>query len=506
MFQIDNSTAATQLPTISNPGTPGFFTDGNPATGQAPTIVPAEWFNTVMMELCNAVIASGQTLTKGKLNQLALAIQSQGAPFAIDTGTANTYLVNFTPAFTARTEGQVIRFKAKTANTGASTLNDGIGAVPLVGGAHSALQAGEIAANGDCWAQWNSSVGGSGSYILLFCTGAPMQVANATQSKHAVNLGQADGRYATIVNPAFNGPIAAQITEGSTPAYNMLAQLSGSGIASYSIGGGYRFYYKSGIGSTTKAGESLAIRSYDLNTGESGNLMTIDGAGNVATSGSITATISEGSSSAYNLVAQFGGGGIYTVSNGGGYRLYYQSGNGSSTKAGESLAIRSYDSSTGESGNLFTIDGAGNVAIATSLTVPAGSQPTNPVVNSQIVTSSSDPSGSNNTASPASTNWIRNSMSAIATAAGFSASFGTNGYLKFPSWLGSFVIQWGSASISTTPTNYNLPTAFPNSCFSAVGVTTVVSNQFAMAPISRTQFSAVSSIGALGIYYIAVGN
>ncbi|MGR2678738.1 tail fiber protein [Chromobacterium haemolyticum] len=190
MFQIDNSTAATQLPTISNPGTPGFFTDGNPATGQAPTIVPAEWLNTVMMELCNAVIASGQTLTKGKLNQLALAIQSQGAPFAIDTGTANTYVVNFTPAFTSRTEGQVIRFKAKTANTGASTLNDGIGSVPLVGGAHSALQGGEIVANGDCWAQWNSSVGSGGSYVLLVCTGGASQVAAATQNCHAVNLGQ----------------------------------------------------------------------------------------------------------------------------------------------------------------------------------------------------------------------------------------------------------------------------------------------------------------------------
>ncbi|WP_208854829.1 phage tail protein [Chromobacterium haemolyticum] len=190
MFQIDNSTAATQLPTISNPGTPGFFTDGNPATGQAPTIVPAEWFNTVMMELCNAVSASGQTLTKGKLNQLALAIQSQGAPFALDTGTANTYVVNFTPAFTSRTEGQVIRFKAKTANTGASTLNDGIGSVPFVGGAHSALQGGEIAANGDCWAQWNSSVGSGGSYVLLVCTGGASQVAAATQNSHAVNLGQ----------------------------------------------------------------------------------------------------------------------------------------------------------------------------------------------------------------------------------------------------------------------------------------------------------------------------
>jgi phage-related tail fiber protein len=43
---------------------------------------------------------------------------------------------------------------------------------------------------GIAWIQWNASVG-SGSYVLLFCTGAPLQVADATKSKHAVTLAQA---------------------------------------------------------------------------------------------------------------------------------------------------------------------------------------------------------------------------------------------------------------------------------------------------------------------------
>ncbi|MBP4049031.1 hypothetical protein J9978_05895 [Chromobacterium violaceum] len=190
MYQIDNASAATSLPAISNPGTPGFFTDGNPATGQAPTIVPAEWLNTVMMELSNAVSASGQTPTKGQLNQLARAIQMQAAPFILDTGSANAYVTPLPVVVTARTEGQIIRFKAKATNTGASTINDGLGVVPLVGGAHQPLQGGEIIANGDAWAQWNSSVGASGSYILLECTGGALQVGNATQGYHAANLGQ----------------------------------------------------------------------------------------------------------------------------------------------------------------------------------------------------------------------------------------------------------------------------------------------------------------------------
>ncbi|NWB30874.1 hypothetical protein HX886_28465, partial [Pseudomonas gingeri] len=111
--------------------------------------------------------------------------------------------------YTARTEGQVLRFKVKTANTGASTINDGVGVVALVGGAHSALQGGELIVNGDAWIQWNTSIGG-GSYILLFCTGAPEQVAPATQPGHAVNAGQIQAQ-----------SLSAFTTGGTAPAFTL---------------------------------------------------------------------------------------------------------------------------------------------------------------------------------------------------------------------------------------------------------------------------------------------
>nr|WP_199065137.1 pyocin knob domain-containing protein [Chromobacterium sp. ASV5] len=136
--------------------------------------------------------ASAPLLPAGGLLQ---ALQSGSISFAIDTGTTNNYAVMLTPAQTVRQEGEVIRFKAKTTNTGSSTLNDGLGAAPLVGGAHQPLQGGEIVAGGDAWAQWNASIGANGSYILLFCTGAAEQVANATQSQHAVTLGQVQNGY-----------------------------------------------------------------------------------------------------------------------------------------------------------------------------------------------------------------------------------------------------------------------------------------------------------------------
>ncbi|WP_248769191.1 hypothetical protein [Pseudomonas sp. MWU12-2345] len=236
MYQIDNSTAVAAIPASTAAGTNGYFTDGNPATGVPATIMPAEFMNMLMMENLNVLTAAGIAPVKNQFNQLALSIakivqngaagaasetsagilklatsalaaagsdnttaitpqklaaqiQAGGLAFATDTGTVNTYVCTFVPALTARIEGQVLRFKVKTTSTGACTINDGLGVVPMVGGAHAALQNGELVANGDAWIQWNTSVGG-GSYILLFCTGAAEQVASATQSQHAVNAGQ----------------------------------------------------------------------------------------------------------------------------------------------------------------------------------------------------------------------------------------------------------------------------------------------------------------------------
>ena len=78
--------------------------------------------------------------------------------FAADTGAANAYVCNFTPAIPVRSESVPVRFKATNANTGSCTINDGLGVVALVGGAHSALQGGEIVANGEAWAQWLSLI------------------------------------------------------------------------------------------------------------------------------------------------------------------------------------------------------------------------------------------------------------------------------------------------------------------------------------------------------------
>ena len=146
------------------------------------------WADTGTSRLKRRNLANSAWLDEGPLDAALRDAASQGE-FISDTGAANAYVCNFVPALTVRSESTPLRFKVANANTTASTINDGIGTVSLVGAAHAALQGGELIANGIAWVQWNASVGG-GSYVLLFCTGAPQQVADATKSKHAVTAGQ----------------------------------------------------------------------------------------------------------------------------------------------------------------------------------------------------------------------------------------------------------------------------------------------------------------------------
>lgn len=168
------------------------FTEGDPTAGVPATVVTGSWLNDVQEELLALLTAAGIAPVKGTQNQVLAALrrlaQNSDGNYAIDTGTANTYLVAYAPAVVAVVDGMVLKFRAKTANTGTSTFNpDGTGAKPIVGGAHAALQGGEIIANGDVWLQYNSSIG-AGSWVLIENSGGAVQVATATQSQQAVNL------------------------------------------------------------------------------------------------------------------------------------------------------------------------------------------------------------------------------------------------------------------------------------------------------------------------------
>jgi hypothetical protein len=97
MFQIDTSTAAAVEPTPAPAGTPGYFTDGNPATNTPATIVPADWFNQITDELLNVLSAAGITPSKSTRNQVATAISKLvsadiAATFGVYAGNPNGHV------------------------------------------------------------------------------------------------------------------------------------------------------------------------------------------------------------------------------------------------------------------------------------------------------------------------------------------------------------------------------------------------------------------------------
>ncbi|MDA5487619.1 tail fiber protein [Yersinia kristensenii] len=106
----------------------GEFTDGNVAGGVPPTILPAEWFNTIQRELINILAAAGITPDSKKFDQVAKAISTlvDKGEFLPIKGTA----VAATKLATPRT----IAGKSfdGTANIAIGAAD--VGALPLTGG------------------------------------------------------------------------------------------------------------------------------------------------------------------------------------------------------------------------------------------------------------------------------------------------------------------------------------------------------------------------------------
>jgi hypothetical protein len=76
VYRIDNASAVPTLPLVPPTYVPGFFTDGNPASGAEATILDAWWLNMVQEEVLAVVEAAGLPPDKADNTQLYQAIQA----------------------------------------------------------------------------------------------------------------------------------------------------------------------------------------------------------------------------------------------------------------------------------------------------------------------------------------------------------------------------------------------------------------------------------------------
>lgn len=103
--------------------------------------------------------------------------QSQSGNYAVDTGTANNYIVALTPALTVHIPGMPIRVKILNTSTGASQLNPGPGNKPIVNVDGSAIAGPELPAGG----------------IVTFIYDGTSYQASATEVQLANDIGSFSG-------------------------------------------------------------------------------------------------------------------------------------------------------------------------------------------------------------------------------------------------------------------------------------------------------------------------
>lgn len=113
-----------------------MFHDGNPATGALGTFLAAAWHNSVQEEIAGVVEKTGIALDPNNNAQLFAAIltliEANSGNYLLDTGAANAYVVAANPAIGAYAQGLTVKYRIAHSMTGASTLNAGAGAVPLL--------------------------------------------------------------------------------------------------------------------------------------------------------------------------------------------------------------------------------------------------------------------------------------------------------------------------------------------------------------------------------------
>lgn len=95
---------------------------------------------------------------------------------------------------------------------------------------------------------------------------------------------------------------------------------------------------------------------------------------------------------------------------------------------------------------------------------------------------------------------------------GFLTSFATNGYVVFPVWLGSVIIQWGrSADSAGAIVRGTFPIAFRSDCYVIVGSQAGTSldaraTAWSIASLTQYDYRSLQSGGSgIGAFYVAIG-
>ncbi|MEX3688847.1 glycosyl hydrolase family 28-related protein [Paraburkholderia sp. BR14263] len=221
------------------------FHDGNPEEGVLGTFVMAAWLNALQEEVANAIESTGVQLDPTRYTQLRDAIHAINVQrtVLVDTGVKNAYAgANPTP-LTANTLVSGVRqlVQIENNNDGPSTYApDGLPPKPILGMNDQPLQGGELVSPGVAdftYIVHPAFNQGNGVWLLDDCSGGGRQTAPATQSGHAVPLGQltdhSDGTPGASLIGWDGGTLATQMQRRISYVADSVAEISALSVAKY---------------------------------------------------------------------------------------------------------------------------------------------------------------------------------------------------------------------------------------------------------------------------------
>lgn len=263
------------------------------ATGtQTTPSVDSGWTALAVVTVANGqstVTAGNITIPAGvpQITSLVQMMQTESTNYALDTSTTpNQITIALTPPITAYTDGMQLNFRAANNSSGAVNINAGPGNIALSGAA-GALQSGEIVAGGYYSAVYQSN---TGTAVLVGQGAGAEQVNPATQSKHAMQLGQATGRLlkttlftasGTFTALAATNSIRVRMCGGGGAGGS--AFTNGASTSSVGSGGAYGSFLEAYFTSGFTGGLAVTIGAGGTAAGSGGT----GGSGGATTLGSI---------------------------------------------------------------------------------------------------------------------------------------------------------------------------------------------------------------------------
>lgn len=442
---------------------------------------------------------------------LRRVLQFGRTTWAPDTGTKNNIVANLSPAVAELLDGMEANFRVAFTNDGACTFTpngaagSAIPKLPLYGGDHADLDAGDLPAGTQVRAQLNKTlnVAEGGAWVIKSISGGmartltppvgdmSTRVANmaalfaATDGFQTVDVA---GKTDTLLTAAQYGVAMLRLTGELTGNKSVLLPkqpgqwivenaATGDYNLNAAVAGGGGTYVVMPVGSPVilcsdgrnvkfaSAGGQAAIRAIPV-TGKSGTSLTITGG---YTPGAVLvekngALLQPGTAASPDFIAIDGVKITFTEA------------------LVETDALTLYVFSTFSVANAVKKSGdamGGALALYTDSTVPspaAGDNSLN-VINSAWFKAEQAGEANQGTAKVATQAQVEagaddtTMVTPKKLRAGFAISLGANGYIAFPTWLGGLIFQWGSVSSSySTPnqfvyTSFAWPIAFPNAYF-----------------------------------------